>query len=281
MTAARMVRLSTGIRMYGEQTGTGAPVLVFLHGGGGWLEHWRSQIDRFSKTMTVAACDLRGHGRTETPLGRYDISVFADDVAAWLETLGIERPVLVGHSLGGTIAVRFAFDYPDRVSGIVVVDSTCRTADLARDDWRRTVVARINDPETAKAQAARYTHSPESGHADTVDAMLAATPPPPPGVIHATHYGLLTHNNAAAASFVSCPTLIVGACDMDYWPLVQSFSDYIPHARVTGIPCCGHYVMIEQPKRFDEELSVFLDAVRLGTAPRGKSGEIPAGRWEG
>lgn len=94
-------RLSTGIETYVERAGAGDPALVFLHGGGGWAEHWRLQFDRFAELTTVLMPDLRGHGRSDAPPGRYALETFADDVAALLEDQDIERPLLVGHSLGG------------------------------------------------------------------------------------------------------------------------------------------------------------------------------------
>lgn len=273
-----LLRLSTGIETYVERAGAGDPTLVFLHGGGGWAEHWRLQFDHFAEETTVAMHDLRGHGRSEAPSGRYSLETFADDVAVLLEVQRCDRPVLVGHSLGGAIALRYAFDYPDQVSGVVIIDSGCRTADPGRDGWRGLVVDRVRDWDSVTAQYSRYTSSPDSGRAGQVAAALAATPETPRAVIHATHYGLITHCHSAAASFLTCPVLVIGASDMDYWPSIQSWTDYVPHARLVGIPRCGHYVMIEQPDRFNEALAQFLADIKAGTAPAGEPHETPPGR---
>ena len=270
--------LSTGIETYVEQAGTGDPALVFLHGGGGWAEHWRLQFDRFAEITTTLMPDLRGHGRSEAPPGRYSLETFADDVSALLDARRIDRPVLVGHSLGGAIALRYAFDYPDGISGIVIVDSGCRTDDTGRDGWRRLVVDRVRDWDSVTAQYSRYNSSPDSGRAAQVAAILAATPETPRAVIHATHYGLITHCISAAASFLTSPALVIGASDSDYWPSIQSWTDYVPHARLAGIPRCGHYVMIEQPDQFNEVLAQFLSEVKAGTAPAGEPHETPPGR---
>lgn len=272
------IRLSTGFETYLERAGQGDPPLVFLHGGGGWAEHWRLQFDEFAEVTTVAMSDLRGHGRSEAPPGRYSLETFADDVAALLEAQHIDRPVLVGHSLGGAIALRYAFDYPDQVSGVVIVDSGCRTADAGRDGWRKLVVDRVRDWHGVTAEYSRYNSSPDSGRAAKVAGALAATPETSRAVIHATHYGLISHCNSAVASFLTYPVLVVGASDSDYWPSIQSWSDYVPHARLVGIPRCGHYIMIEQPDRFNEVLAQFFSEVKAGSAPTGEPRETPPGR---
>ncbi|MBI4551532.1 MAG: alpha/beta fold hydrolase [Candidatus Latescibacteria bacterium] len=275
--AGRRLRLATGIEVYYERAGAGAPALVFVHGGGGHCGHWQLQMPYFARLTTVLTCDLRGHGRSEVPGGRYSIETFVDDLSSLLDRLDIERPLVVGHSLGGTIALRYAFDFPDRVSGIVVVDSGYHSPVQRRDDWRQLVVARASDYQAAQAVMSRYHSSPHSGRAAFVAEVLAATPATPPQVINATHYGLLTFCSSAAASFLTCPVLVVGAADMDYWPGVQAWGEYVPHGRLVAVPRCGHYLMLEQSERFNAALEQFLGDVRTGVAPSGGPPETPPG----
>ena len=101
--AGQHIHLSTGIDLYYEIAGQGAPAFVFLHGGGGWSVHWQLQWPVCAAFTQVLACDLRGHGRSAAPRGRYAIETFVDDLHALLMHLAIQRPIIVGHSLGGTI----------------------------------------------------------------------------------------------------------------------------------------------------------------------------------
>lgn len=256
------LHLATGIDLYYTDTGQGEPTFVFLHGGGGWSEHWQAQLPYCTGFTRVVTCDLRGHGRSAVSPGRYAIETFVDDLHALLAQLAVDRPILVGHSLGGTIALRYAFDYPDAVAGIVVIDAGCQTPLATREDYRALVVARVRDFAGAQATLHPYRSSPHSGRADFVDAVLDATPAPPAGVIHATHYGIITHNNAAAAAFITCPALVLGAADMDYWPSIQRWRDYVPHARLLGIPHSGHYLMLEQPDQVNRALAQFWQDVQ-------------------
>lgn len=262
--ASQRVHLHTGSELYYAVAGQGEPPLIFLHGGGGWSEHWQLQWSACAAFTQVLACDLRGHGRSAAPQGRYAIETFVDDLHALLTHLAIQRPILVGHSLGGTIALRYAFDFPEEVAGMVVIDAGCRAEVATREEYRALVVARVHDFAAASATLRPYQSSPHSGQADFVQAVLAATPAPAAGVIHATHYGIITHNNAAAAAFVTCPVLVLGAADMAYWPSIASWQAYVPHARVFGIPASGHYLMLEQPAPVNAALAQFWQDVRAG-----------------
>lgn len=111
-----------GLRLYYERAGSGEPELLFVPG---WCcDHtaFQPQFDHFSQTHAVTALDLRGVGRSDAPGGGYSIPELADDVAAFCAAVGIEKPVLVGHSLGGMIAVELGGRYPELPIALVLVD---------------------------------------------------------------------------------------------------------------------------------------------------------------
>jgi len=111
-----------GASLYYERAGGGEPELLFLPG---WCcDHtaFAPQFDHFSRTHTVTALDLRGVGRSDSPREGYSIPELADDVAALCAAVGIERPVVVGHSLGGMIAVELGGRPEPLPSALVLVD---------------------------------------------------------------------------------------------------------------------------------------------------------------
>ena len=111
-----------GLRLYYERAGSGEPELLFVPG---WCcDHtaFQPQFDHFSQTHSVTALDLRGVGGSDAPAGGYSIPELADDTAAFCAAVGIEKPVLVGHSLGGMIAVELGARYPELPSALVLVD---------------------------------------------------------------------------------------------------------------------------------------------------------------
>ncbi len=105
--------------------GEGQPPLVILHGLLGSSRNWTTAGKQLARTFEVFALDLRGHGDSPfAPPPRHDYSyaTMAGDVAAWLDARGVRRPVLLGHSLGGKVAMRLAADQPARLRALVVAD---------------------------------------------------------------------------------------------------------------------------------------------------------------
>ena len=112
-----------GVTLAYTQTGGGKPPLVLLHGWAGDHTVFTPQIDHFSQNYRTTAVDLRGHGQSDKPAQDYTMAGFADDVA-WLCTqLGITRPVIIGHNMGGTIALELAARYPELPAAIIMIDS--------------------------------------------------------------------------------------------------------------------------------------------------------------
>jgi len=110
------------LRMYYERAGSGEPELLFVPG---WCcDHtaFQPQFDHFGRTHAVTSIDLRGVGQSDQPDDGYSIPDLTDDVAAFCVEVGIEKPVVVGHSLGGMIAVELGGRYPSLVSALVLVD---------------------------------------------------------------------------------------------------------------------------------------------------------------
>ncbi len=96
-----------GARIYYETHGEG-PGLVFLHGSGGHHAAWWQQVPHFRRSRTVVTLDLRGFGRSDSDMEEFDALEFPGDVLAVLDDANVERPVLVGQSIGATTALRVA-----------------------------------------------------------------------------------------------------------------------------------------------------------------------------
>ena len=97
------------------------PTLLLIHGIGSRHETWLPIVERLSKHYTVIAPDLLGHGRSAKPRADYSIGGYANGMRDLLAVLGIERVTVVGHSLGGGVAMQFAYQYPQRTHRIVLV----------------------------------------------------------------------------------------------------------------------------------------------------------------
>jgi pimeloyl-ACP methyl ester carboxylesterase len=107
-----------GVNLYYESHGAGRP-LILLHGGLGSGEMFGPVIPALAEGHQVIAVDLQGHGRTADVDRPIDVRLMADDIAALIDHLGLDRPDLVGYSLGGGVAVHTAVKYPDKVGRLV------------------------------------------------------------------------------------------------------------------------------------------------------------------
>ena len=114
-----------GINLYYETHGRGRP-LILLHGGLGSSEMFGPVRPLLAERHQVVAVDLQGHGRTADIDRPIDVRLMADDIAALSDHLGLDRPDLVGYSLGGGVALHTAAKYPNKVRRLVVVSANVR-----------------------------------------------------------------------------------------------------------------------------------------------------------
>ena len=114
-----------GINLYFETRGSGRP-LILLHGGLGSGEMFGPVLGLLAERHKVIAVDLQGHGRTADIDRPIDIKLMADDIAALIDHLGLDRPDIVGYSLGGGVAFETAAKYPAKVGRLVVVSPNLR-----------------------------------------------------------------------------------------------------------------------------------------------------------
>ncbi|HET8577805.1 MAG TPA: alpha/beta fold hydrolase [Methylomirabilota bacterium] len=112
-----------GLELYYTSTGSGPPTLL-IHGLGAFAESWRHTIAALAPHATVIALDLPGFGQSAKPRRDYGLPFFAEAVNRLLDALGIERVHLVGHSLGGGVAVAFATANPSRVDRLALLSPT-------------------------------------------------------------------------------------------------------------------------------------------------------------
>ncbi len=115
-----------GVNLYHETHGTGTP-LILLHGGLGSGDMFGPILPTLAERHQVITVDFQGHGRTADVDRPLDPDLLADDIAALIDHLGLDRPHVVGYSLGGGVALRVAVRHPDRVGRLVAVSAFIRS----------------------------------------------------------------------------------------------------------------------------------------------------------
>lgn len=115
-------RVIHGYRRAYRMAGEG-PAILLIHGIGDSSATWADLIPRLARHHTVIAPDLLGHGASDKPRADYSVPAYANGIRDLMGVLGIERATLVGHSLGGGVAMQFAYQYPERTDRLILVSA--------------------------------------------------------------------------------------------------------------------------------------------------------------
>ncbi|WP_322510149.1 alpha/beta hydrolase, partial [Anaerolinea sp.] len=137
------------VRLFYREHGQGKP-MILIHGFP--LDHsiWDAVAEDLSEKARVIIPDLRGYGKSPKPEGEYTMRMMADDLIALLDQLGIDKAIMVGHSMGGYITLALAKAYPQRLSGIGFV-ATQAAADLPERRQARLIL--VDEIKRKGAQA--------------------------------------------------------------------------------------------------------------------------------
>ena len=149
----RMVPSQDGTPISYEVFGAGEPALVFVHGWSCDARYWRAQVPVFSKTNRVIVLDLAGHGHSGMMRATYTMKAFGEDVRAVAEATGSRRVILIGHSMGGSVIAEAARLMPDRVVGLIGVDTLKNIEFLmTREEMKKMIAPLENNFPTGTRQ---------------------------------------------------------------------------------------------------------------------------------
>jgi pimeloyl-ACP methyl ester carboxylesterase len=117
------VKSADGVPIAYQTTGSGSPTLVFVHGWCCDRTYWDAQVPYFAPQYQVVSVDLAGHGESGLDRKEWTLEAFADDVVAVVKELDCKRSVIIGHSMGGYIVTKAALQIPERVVGLIGIDT--------------------------------------------------------------------------------------------------------------------------------------------------------------
>jgi pimeloyl-ACP methyl ester carboxylesterase len=249
-----------GVRIHHDASGDpGAPAVVLSHGYSSTGAAWATTVAALSPPYRCLTWDERGHGESDSPddPAAYSIELAVGDLLAVLDAEGVDRAVLVGHSLGGYLSLRFHARHPERVAALVLVDTGpgYRNPE-ARAGWNELCERYAKGFEERGLDA--LGRSPEV-------AMVrhrSAT-----GLVHAAR-GTLTQHDALVVDHlpaIDVPTLIVvGSEDTPFLTGCDVMAKKIPGARLVTVDGAGHAPMLTHAATFQAEVRAFLDGLALG-----------------
>jgi len=242
--------------------------VILLHG---FADSWRSferVIPHLPPSLHVVAVTQRGHGDASRPAEGYGLPYLSVDLLALLDALGIQRAVIVGHSMGSAVAVRFAIDHPDRVAGLVLMaaGSAVRGTPQARAHWDE-VLGKLHDPIPRDFVHELTDQSfVKPVPRETVEVMTDESAKMPlfvwRRVLEARWRGEGDYSTELAK--VGAPTLLLwGDRDPRYSRSEQeALLTGIHGSRLVVFEGYGHMLHVEEPERCAREIAAFVAGVR-------------------
>jgi 3-oxoadipate enol-lactonase len=152
MNDARLVSIG-GHKIQVLSHGEGRRHFTCLHGLVDTLDIWKRLSPALETRGRVTRIDQRGHGRSSAPRGPYTRSQLAADVIGVLDAEGIDRTILVGHSMGGIVSMQTALDYPDRIAGLVLIGTTSECREKIAGWYERIAIAGERDGNAGLGRA--------------------------------------------------------------------------------------------------------------------------------
>jgi pimeloyl-ACP methyl ester carboxylesterase len=242
-----------------EVFGRGRPVL-FLHGWMGSWRYWFPTMEFVSQHFRTYSFDFWGFGDTRSQHAEENIRTYSDQVVRFLDTLGIDQIVLVGHSMGGMVAMQTALDHPDRVSQVVTVGAPFEGSSLS---W---LLKLTNRPRVAQTFARwpwlrRTAFGFFLGRSEdpSLQEMIEASVKSGAITLNSTIRSMLRTDLRPELPRLSVPALIVhGGRDDVVSPRQVKLFEQIPMADVMYMPRSRHFPFLDEATIFNEGLLHFL-----------------------
>lgn len=242
------------------------PALVFVHGFPFDRTVWQPQVAALRGSHRVITVDLRGFGESPAGGGPGSMHRFAEDVHDLLRELQTPRVVLVGHSMGGYVALAFAHYFPEELRGLVLVGTQAGPDSEAGAAGRRATIEKVRAGGVrvvTEAMAPKMVApASQARMLDQVQGLMATATPA--GVIGALEAMAGRADSRPALATIEAPTLVItGAEDGVILPAEsRMIAEAIEGARLETLPNAGHLVAFEQADEFNRVLNSWME--RLG-----------------
>jgi pimeloyl-ACP methyl ester carboxylesterase len=258
-----------GAKVHYESYGKGKEALIFIHGWTCDLTFWRGQAPVYDKHRSLLV-DLPGHGQSDKPDVSYTQERFARAIDAVMRHAGVERGVLVGHSMGGPVALTFLRLFPAKTKAVVLVDPYVPQApreDAARDQQKKQMEAfaqRWRAPNYKESAAtmieSMFSEKTTGPQREEIRTKMLATPQ---HVMASAFEGMLVLEAPRPGETFAVPAMAVmvdAPGRTGYEPQLRAV---FPNLRkYEGWQGSGHFLMMESPERFNRALEDFLASLR-------------------
>ncbi|MCZ2108424.1 MAG: alpha/beta fold hydrolase [Dehalococcoidia bacterium] len=266
----------------------GGPPLVLVHGFTASSVAFDTNIEPLREHFTVITADLLGHGASDAPPepDPYHAEAAVQRLVGLFDELGLERVLLAGHSLGGAVALRLALEHPERLAGVVVINSMSAAGDPA---WRQTAAAsmaelgrRVRTEGTAFLKKTRLypAHSKRLDDRSRQLLVTAFDSIPPEGIAGTAEALIPSVNAWEHHAGLAVPLLVVvGDRDREFMEIAGAFVARFPAGMVRKVTLAGagHAANIEQPRGFESAVTQFAE--EIGFLPAASTPPGPGNRF--
>ena len=243
---------------------------VLVHGWGTNRRALRPLFEYLQSARRVVSVDLRGFGESDAPDQSYTVEGFADDVSFIASELGLDKPVVIGHSMGGLVALEVAARHCGRLSAAVILESMVAASEAVVNGLRpildgvrtkgyRQVVAGLMNYLTG-------VHFDETERASMVGVITSC----PQNVLASSMEAMIDFDSTTPARRVSCPLLYVGT-STTYADLTR-FREIAPQLVTGQLVGCAHYFPLEVPDQLNPMIGRFLRTRGLEAGMRASDG---------
>jgi pimeloyl-ACP methyl ester carboxylesterase len=247
---------TSSVNIHVSDGGTGGIPVLFIHSFGGNTSHWENQLTHLRNSRRAIAIDLRGHGASGSPADdNYQIDSIVNDIAAVVDSLALQRFVLVGHSMGGSSAIAYAARFPDRVAGLLLTGTPGKTP------------ASISTPVITSLESDQY----EKVMEDYMKKMLTNATP---ATEKLERDGMKKLSKRASINIIRAtfdydplpdlrnypgPKMIVSRADEEQTNSLHAALPTIPYKTIGGT---SHWIQLDKPADFNKILDEFLLTVQ-------------------
>jgi pimeloyl-ACP methyl ester carboxylesterase len=256
----KTVRADDGLNLVCEVRGQGETALVFLHGWGGDREYWKNQADVFAADYKVVTLDQAGHGESGKDRKSWTVEALSGDVQAVVKDLGLKRVILVGHSMGGPVALLAAKRMPGTVVAVVGVD-TLQDAEFKRpEELVKSLTAGLEKDFKGMVGGMFGGMLAEKSDPKLKEWLGAKASSRDPAIALALMRDLFALDQKKALKEAGVPVRCVNSAGgyQFFTPTAVAVNKKYADYDAVTIPDVGHYPMLEKPDEFNRKLRAVL-----------------------
>lgn len=257
----QMVLSEDGTPIAYEIHGQGDPTLVFVHGWSCDARYWRAQLSHFARSHRVLVLDLAGHGHSGATRKRYTMRAFGEDVRAVTEAAASDQVILIGHSMGGPVVAEAARLMPQRVKGLIGIDTLENVEyPMTVEEANQMVAPLERDFPAGCRQFVQEMLSPRTG-SELREWILADMAAAPPAVaISAMKEMVSQYLTGEAARIFDEVRLPVITVNGDLWPIDHAANRrHMLSFEAIVLKGADHFLMLDRPEAFNRALEQAID----------------------